>query len=211
MKYIIVAPVGDNINNLFIGIKEFPVKKIILIAPKERVKEAEDAQKQLRKFKIESTIIKSRSNSIEEMFRIFKEIKINEPHTELIVNVATGDAISSCAALSASFVNGMKAFGVQNDEVMMLPVLKFSYYRLIPDKKMKILEYLYHRKDCCSSMEDLSKRLKMSLPLLSYHINGNLKSEGLKQLGLIDAIGIGGRITIKLTTLANLILKGYVK
>lgn len=32
------------------------------------------------------------------------------------------------------------------------------------------------------------QKLKISMPLLSYHLNGNLKSEGMIQLGLITRI-----------------------
>ena len=49
----------------------------------------------------------------------------------------------------------------------------------------KILKLLYEKEACCSSMEELSRETKMSIPLISYHINGNLKSEGLKTMGLV--------------------------
>jgi len=50
----------------------------------------------------------------------------------------------------------------------------------------------------------------MSLPLISYHVNGNLKSEGLKELGLVETKEIKGRVEVELTTLGRLLLKGYV-
>lgn len=50
----------------------------------------------------------------------------------------------------------------------------------------------------------------MSLPLISYHINGNLKSEGLKDMGLVETAEKKGRIEIKLSTLGVLLLRGYV-
>ena len=51
----------------------------------------------------------------------------------------------------------------------------------------------------------------MSPPLLSYHINGTLKSEGLKQLGLIDVVEEKGSMLIKLNTLGKLLIKGYIQ
>ncbi|MBI4155584.1 hypothetical protein HY498_05905 [Candidatus Woesearchaeota archaeon] len=50
----------------------------------------------------------------------------------------------------------------------------------------------------------------MSMPLLSYHINGILKSEGLKQLGLIDVKEGKGSLVIELNTLGKLLVKGYI-
>ena len=64
--------------------------------------------------------------------------------------------------------------------------------------------------DCCISLEELSKKTKMSLPLISYHINGNLKSEGLKKMGLVDTNEMIGRIEIKLSILGRMLLNGYV-
>ena len=61
-----------------------------------------------------------------------------------------------------------------------------------------------------SSLEELSKKTKMSLPLISYHINGNLKSEGLKDLGLVETMEEKGRIAVKLSTLGRLLVKGYI-
>ena len=117
--------------------------------------------------------------------------------------------MTTCAATSAAFVNGLKAMSVMGNDAMMLPVLKFSYYSLLTDKKMDIMNLL-NEPGCCSSLEELSKKTKMSLPLISYHINGNLKSEGLKEMGLVETTEQKGRINLKLSMLGRLLLKGYV-
>lgn len=143
------------------------------------------------------------------MFRIFSQIKKVEGEESLLVNVATGDMLSSCVALSAAFVNGLKAFGVMGNQPVLLPVLKFCYYKLISEKKMKILEVLYERD--CTTLEDLGRELKMSQPLVSYHINGNPESQGLVQLGLVETReGSKGRIELQLTTLGRLLVRGYI-
>jgi DNA-binding transcriptional ArsR family regulator len=74
---------------------------------------------------------------------------------------------------------------------------------------MEILKTLSKPK-CCISLEELSNKTKMSLPLISYHINGNLKSEGLKDMGLVDTNEKKGRIEINLSTLGRMLLRGYV-
>ena len=58
---------------------------------------------------------------------------------------------------------------------------------------------------------ELSKKMNMSLPLVSYHINGNLKTDGLKKMGLVDIKEKRGRMNVTLSTLGKLIVKGYVK
>lgn len=209
MKNIIVAPVSKNIDALFVGIKEFPTEKVVLLAPAKYSDEAKKAKRDLERFRIPAHVIALEGDMWEETFRAIAEIK-NTSDKEILVNVSTGDELTQCAATSAAFVNGLKAFGVVNDEVMLLPVLKFNYYKLIPEKKMLVLNLLHNEKDCCASFDELGKRLGMSLPLVSYHINGNAKSEGLKQMGLVDVTERKGRLHISLTSLGRLLIKGYV-
>lgn len=211
MKYIVIAPVGNNMDALFVGIRDFPTEKVILIAPSERMRDAMKAKKDLERFQIKTQVVEIQGNIWEEMFRKIAEIKEIEKDKEIIVNTATGDRTTMCAATSAAFVNGLKAISVEGNESMMLPVLKFSYYRLLSDRKLKILEILAKDKTCCKSLDDLAKRTKMSLPLISYHVNGNLKSEGLRELGVVETTEIKGRMAISLTMLGKLLIKGYVK
>jgi len=142
------------------------------------------------------------------MFQKISEISKQEKGKKIIVNTATGDRMTTCAATSAAFVNGLKAMSVMGDESMLLPVLKFSYYRILTDKKLGLLKHL-HKKDA-ASLDELSKKMKMSLPLISYHINGNLKSEGLRDLGLVETKQAKGRMAVKISTLGKLLIKGYI-
>jgi DNA-binding transcriptional ArsR family regulator len=212
MTHTVIAAVGDNMDSLFVGIREFPTKKIILIAHEDKSNLAEKTKKDLEKFKIPVQIKKVEGNPWEAIFQAVKEIKEIEGDKELIINAASGDAgANKCALCSAAFVNGLKAFTIHGEDVMLMPILKFSYYKILTDKKMDILKFLHKNKDCCASLEELSKKLKMSLPLVSYHINGNLKSDGLKEMGLITADEWKGKIKISLTLLGKLLVKGYVK
>ena len=57
-------------------------------------------------------------------------------------------------------------FGVDGDEAMLLPVLRFSYYKILTDRKLEILRVLFGNPQCCASLEELSKKTGMSLPLI---------------------------------------------
>tara|TARA_Y100000310_G_scaffold339293_1_gene431562 strand:+ start:776 stop:1417 length:642 start_codon:yes stop_codon:yes gene_type:complete len=207
---IIVAPVGDYIEDLYVGIREVPTKKVILIVPKERMSIALQAKESLEKFKVPTRIIEIKGFIWEEIFKVIAQIRKYEDG-EIMINVSTGDRDSRCAATSAAFVNGLKAFGIKDDGIMMLPVLKFSYYSLLTERKMNLLKMLYEKKGGYDSLESLSKIVKMSLPLVSYHINGNLKSEGLKTMGLVDTNEEKGKIKVKLSFLGEMLLKGYIE
>ncbi len=212
MKYTIIAPVGDNMPALFVGLKDFPTEKVILITPANKMKEAQKTQQDLERFKIPCKIVElGKDNVWEETFQKIAEIKEIEHEKNIIVNTATGDRSTTCAATSAAFVNGLKAISVEGDNAMILPVLKFSYYKLLSDRKLAILKILAEDKTCCKSLEELSRKTKMSMPLISYHVNGNLKSEGLLDLGLIDVTETKGRLAISLSMLGRMLIKGYVK
>lgn len=210
MKYVVVAPVGDNMRALFVGIRDFPTERVILVSPPNKLREARKSCDDLSRFQIPCQIMEINGNVWEEMFRKISEIKDLMKDKEVIVNTATGDRTTTCAATSAAFVNGLKAISVEGNDTMLLPVLKFSYYKILSDRKLKIIEVLAKDKTCCKSLEDLAKKTRMSLPLISYHVNGNLKSEGLRDLGLVETTEVKGRMAIGLTTLGKLLVKGYI-
>lgn len=209
MKYTMIAPLGGNPDALYASIKEFSIEKIIAIATKDKSSQVEKIKKDFSKFKIDIDTVEIEGNLWEETFKTISTFASTSKEN-IIVNVAAADRNMMCAATSAAFVNGLKAMDVMEDKVMMFPILKFSYYKLLSDKKMSIIKTLSKELDCCSSLEDLSKRVKMSLPLLVYHINGNMKSDGLKMMGLVETEEKRGRIKVRLTELGRLLEKGYV-
>ena len=210
-KNVLVAPVGKHPDSIFLGIRDFPTEKLILLATEEKLSLAENIKKDVEKFKIPVQIVKLNGYLWESLFETIAHIKNAEKGKEIIINTSSADRNSQCALTSAAFVNGVKAFAVENEETMLLPILKFSYYKILTDRKMSILTLLYEDKNCCGSLEELSKKTKMSLPLISYHINGTMKSEGLKHLGLVDVSERKGRTTVQLSMMGELLVKGYVK
>ena len=208
MGYIILAPVGDNTKALFVGMKDFPTEKVILVTPDEYLKDAKELQKNLDQFTIDSEIIQIGENLMEEMFRVFGKVCSIYKNDEIIVNVATGDRMSTCAALSAAFANGLKSMGVVGNKCMLLPIMKLSYYNELSETKLKILKEL-EGKDWVS-LQDLSKNLKMSLSLASYHINGNFKYKGLKEFRLVEVKEQNKNVLIKISSMGSLLFKGYI-
>tara|TARA_Y100000310_G_C20702969_1_gene831808 strand:+ start:9316 stop:9981 length:666 start_codon:yes stop_codon:yes gene_type:complete len=209
MGYKVIAPVGDNLKALFVGIKEFPTEKVFLICPSENIKDAQDLKEKLADFTIDVEIIEITGNLMEEMFKEFGKIVAIHPNDEIIVNVATGDRMSTCAAMSASFANGLKTFGVMGNQAMIMPIMKLSYYQELSENKLKILKML--KIEDYVSLKELSKQVEMSISLLSYHINGNYKYKGLKEYRLVEVMEKNKQLYIKLSEMGNLLLKGYIQ
>jgi len=208
MGYTVIAPVGDNLDALFIGMKEFPTEKFFLITPKDNLRKARKLEKKLKIFSVLVVIKEIDGNLMENMFSSFGEICAQHDHDDLIVNVATGDRLSTCAALSAAFANGLKAFGVMNKKPMLLPIMKLSYYNELTDSKFKIITHLQEEKYL--TLTELSQKTGMSLSLLSYHLNGTLKYKGLLQLRVVEVKEQNKNLLVKLSQMGSLLLKGYV-
>ena len=212
MSYNVIAPLATNANAIYTGIREFPTNRLFLLCSKRpSIARAEKIKKELEKFNISTVIHEIKCPLWEEIFRLVGDIASQYKDNESIVNVGAGDRTTRCAATSAAFVNGLKAFDVMGKSVMLLPVLKFSYYKLLTDKKMFLLRLLSEEKTQTLSFDNLLKKANMSPSLLSYHINGTRESEGLNQLGLIDIIPLRQkRIALRLTTLGKLLVRGYI-
>lgn len=74
-----------------------------------------------------------------------------------MMNVSCGDKLIGCAALSAAFINGIKAFGMDSTKLvpLLMPVLKLSYNEIISDAKIKILKAIDVIGGTISSLEQL--------------------------------------------------------
>ena len=71
------------------------------------------------------------------------------------MNVSCGDKMIGCAALSAAFINGIKAFGTdEKGSPLLMPILKLSYNEIISESKIKILK--------ATDEADISKALNSS-------------------------------------------------
>jgi DNA-binding transcriptional ArsR family regulator len=209
VKHNIVAPVGDQLDSTYAGVREFPTEKIFLLSTGKHREKSEELKALVEKLGIAVQTVEIKGHVFEGMIRALGQIRSSVPEDSILVNVSSGENMENCAALSAAYVNGVKAFAVMNGEVKMLPVLKFSYYKLIPERKMAILRFLKTQPDCCSSLEELSRRTGMSLPLVSYHVNGNARAQGLVTEGLVETHqGPGGKTQVMLTELGRLLEEG---
>lgn len=209
MGYTVIAPLGDNVKALYVGIKEFPTDELYLLTPKKRYQEAKEVEEKLKPFSIPVYIIETKEGLMESMFFQFSKILKGRNEDEIVVNVASGDKVSSCVALSAAYANGLKAFGILEDKSMLFPVMKLSYYKELNETKNKILKALDDKE--YMSITNISQKTNLGKSLISYHLNGTKKYKGLLDLRLVDVNEDGKKNYVKLSNLGNLLAKGYLK
>ena len=203
MKPVIIAPIGGESSAVFRGIREFGAEKIVILHLREHRKDAENLKAELAKFSVPVVAAAVSEPAWESVFRTVGQMR----GEGAMINVGAADPRLKSAAISAAFVNGVRGFDVEGDKIMILPVLKLPYYGMIPKKKMEILDFLHKQAGRKSLLEGISKTLGMSLPLVSYYVNGNAKTEGLKQAGLVDAEAKGRRVTVSLSTAGRLLME----
>jgi DNA-binding transcriptional ArsR family regulator len=207
----LIIPFGDGIDTTYQLIRSFPTKKIFLICSNDDHTKTLEFQNSLEKFKIPIKISRIKDYSLQDIFKTIRKMSESEKDSNnIIINISSGSKVTSCLTLCAAYVYGITAVAVMEDRIMMMPVVRLSYYKVISSSKLKILRLLYDKKNCCAALEVIKNELDMSLPLVSYHINGTAKKDGLKQMGLVDTVEGRKRIEVTLSTLGEMLMMGYV-
>lgn len=200
---------SDDDETVLVGLRSFPAHKLILICHRKDKGTVEQFSSNIRRvLKIPIDIYTVGDNILENVIEIFNEIQgiDGDEFDDIIVNVAGGDKLLGCAALTSAFINGLKAFSVMGDMAIALPILKLSYKEIVSKAKINILRTLMKAGGKVESLEQLSKISCYGKPLISYHIHGAEDSRGLLKLGLVEVERKErGRMRVKITALGRLI------
>src|SRR5438128_4743759 len=185
-KTLQVATLGPDTDSILVGIRTLPVHKLYLIHLESDAGVAQKLTHDLAsvlKVDVQSQSVPASdvlTHVLQEVAGILQREKGN--FDDILFNVSSGDKLLGCAALSAAFVNGLKAVAIVNGEPLLLPVLKFSYDRLVSQTKLDILNALQKKGGEVESLEELRELTGYGKPLLSYHIKGAEDSQGLVDL-----------------------------
>ncbi|HKI08917.1 MAG TPA: hypothetical protein VKA09_11010 [Nitrososphaeraceae archaeon] len=204
---------SDGQDGIALGIRSFPVHKLVMICFDSDKNKAEEFSKRIRSvLGLPVTInLVTKENVIRDtMERVNEVLNINaKEFQQVLMNISSGDKLLGCAALSSAFINGIKAFGMDSTHTipLLMPVLKLSYNEIISEAKIKILKAIDSAGGIIGSLDELEELSGYGKPLLSYHMQGGKDSKGLAGLGLIEVEkGERGKITATLTTLGKLLV-----
>lgn len=211
MQILLISVVGEDPDPVMVGVREYPVRKLVLLHRSDAKATVRDVEERIRPLKldierrqIEGDVVLA---TIQAITRIVAEH--GPSFDDVYVNISGGNEVMAAAALSGAFVNGGKAFSVRDGTTHQMPVLKFSYRNLVGDSKFKILWTLEEAGGHVESLTDLSELSGLEKSLLSYHIRGGGEAEGLEALGLVEVDrGLQGRLEIHVTPMGELLLSG---
>jgi hypothetical protein len=196
------------------GIRDFPIHKLALICFEYDKEKADEFSRKIRpilKLPVSIHLVSRRNVIRDTLERVSEILASNKDFRQVLVNVSCGDKLIGCAALSAAFINGIKAFGMDEEgSPLLMPILKLSYNEIISESKIKILKAINEATGgYIESLEHLESISGYGKPLLSYHIQGGRDSKGLADLGLLEIEkGERGKISARLTTLGKLLVIG---
>jgi len=214
MKTLQIATFGsDGQDGIALGIRSFSVHKLALICFNSDKNRADDFAKKIGSIlgiPITITIV-TKENVVRDTMESINDI-LNlhaKEFDQVLLNVSSGDKLIGCAALSAAFINGIQAFGMDDTHTvpLLMPVLKLSYNEIISEAKIKILKSINTAGGVVESLDQLEQISGYGKPLLSYHVQGAKDSKGLADLGLVEVEkGDRGKISARLTTLGKLLV-----
>jgi hypothetical protein len=214
MKTLQIATFGsDGQDGIALGIRSFSVHKLALICFNSDKNRAEDFARKIKSvlgIPITITIVTKENIIRDTMERVNEILNLHAKEFEqVLLNVSSGDKLIGCAALSAAFINGIQAFGMDDTHTvpLLMPVLKLSYNEIISEAKIKILKSINTAGGEIESLDQLEQISGYGKPLLSYHVQGGKDSKGLAGLGLVEVEkGNRGKISARLTTLGKLLV-----
>lgn len=211
MGILQIATVGDDVDAIMVGVREYPVSKLILVHTPDYKRKADEIKRSLALLKLDTDVLEVDGDVMLGVLRIVGGAitDLDKKYDDIYINVASGTRMTGCAATAAAFVNGCKAFGIMDGKPFLLPVLKFSYQELVSDAKIAILRAIEEHGDKLESLQTLSDLTGLDKSLLSYHIRGGRESKGLEDLGLVEIDrGARGRLAITLTPMGSMLLAG---
>lgn len=214
MKTLQIATFGkDDQDGIALGIRNFPIHKLALVCFDSDKNKADEFSNKIRSvlgIPITITLVTKDNVIRDTMERVNEILNLHgKEFQQVLINVSSGDKLIGCAALSAAFINGIKAFGMDSTHKtpLLMPVLKLSYNEIISEAKIKILTAIDDAGGIIESLEQLEQISGYGKPLLSYHVQGGKDSKGLADLGLVEVEkGERGKLSARLTVLGKLLV-----
>lgn len=207
-----VAFLGGNPRAVSVGLRDVPCEELILVCLERDKAVATDMALTISKALGINVYVKELQDpAIDTVVRAVGDIVRSKNDKEVVLNIGSGDKYLTCAATVASYIFGLRAYEVMDDELHELPVIKLSYTATLSKPKIRIIKAL---KEMGGKTDNLSKLCRLtgySKPLISYHLRGNDRSEGLVKLNLVSIRNKGRKVEIELTPQARIIMEAYLE
>jgi hypothetical protein len=112
---LMVASVGPEIEPVLVGVRDYSVRKLILLHTVAFKAQAQEIIKRVKPILVETEARQIKADDVlMDTLRQVSDIQSVEGlrFRDVIINVSSGDKMQTCSALSAAFVHGIPAIGV---------------------------------------------------------------------------------------------------
>jgi hypothetical protein len=207
-----VAVAGEDHDPILAAVRELGAERIVLIGTDDERDQLERLASTMGPLGVETEFRGLPAGdplvaTIQLVQRIVREH--GDRTGDVVVNLGAADKDRACAMLSAAFVAGVKAVDMPEDEIVFLPILRFSYGEVVSEAKLDILQALDAGGGQVSKLRDLADEAGIQDSLASYHVRGGRDGEGLVDLGLVEVDrGHRGALGIHLTPMGELLARG---
>ena len=150
-------------DGIALGIRSFPVHKLVLICFCSDKNKAEEFSRKIRTvlgLPVTITLVTKENVIRDTMERVNEILNLNgKEFQQVLMNISSGDKLIGCAALSSAFINGIKAFGMDSTHTvpLLMPVLKLSYNEIISEAKTWILKAIDSAGEVVESLDQLEQ------------------------------------------------------
>jgi hypothetical protein len=177
MMTLQIATFGrDGQEGIASGIRNFPVHKLALICFDSEKHKADEFSARIRNvlgLPVIITLVTKENVIRDTLERVTEILNLHgKQFQQILMNISSGDKLIGCAALSAAFINGIKAFGMDETGTMplLMPVLKLSYSEIISDAKIKILKAIDNVGGIVDSLENPCRDVQLIFVFCSLKI-----------------------------------------
>ncbi|MDX1611540.1 MAG: DUF6293 family protein [Candidatus Thermoplasmatota archaeon] len=212
MALIHIAVVGEEQEPILAAVRELGADRVILIGEEHKREAAAQLTTVLKPLGVDTEFEPIRDGGmllgtirlVQAIVQAHKDRK-----QDIVVNLGAADKSNACATLSAAFVAGVKTVDMPGDELVFLPVLRFSYDEVVSEAKLAVLRALDDLGGEVEKLRDLADEAGLQDSLASYHIRGGRDGKGLVELDLVEVDrGTRGALTIRLTPMGELLARG---
>lgn len=187
-------------------LERFPADAVMLTGPTSIANAAHAAVRRLSSPKRPAAYLALADTGFETVLDALETIRKQMPAATLVVNVDAAGKRLTAAALAAAMSSASFVTLTDGEEPTVLEPVKFSYCATLSPTKARLLCELSEKP--ASSLRELAARSGLPVPLASYHLHGDARSQGLESLRLLSVQREDGRLKIAIAPMGRIYLRG---
>lgn len=180
-----VAVVSHETGPIFEGFRHYPGTEVLLVHTAADAACAHKIRDAFRRAGVSARLHPASDvpyyGTLQAINDIVHDARLSYP--EIVVNTSSGSPAAGCAALTAAYLHGLRAFHVEGEEARLLPILPVGQREILHETDVKLLLALQTNP---RSEPRLARATGLPQERVRAHLEGDPTHKGLIALGLIE-------------------------